>query len=64
MSSTDKNDYIFNNIKKRVSSTDALQAHGAVFNLEPKKRYSIFKQSAEYSLKRKWSCKAVNQLMK
>jgi len=55
--------YIFNNVESRVKSTDALEAHTAVFNLEPARRYSIFKQSAEYSLKKKWDCEAVKKLM-
>ena len=57
-------DYIFDNIEQRVTSVDALEAHGAVFNLEPARRYSIFKQSAELSLKRDWNCEAVKELMK
>lgn len=56
-------DYIFSNVDKRVKSKDALEAHSAVFNLEPAKRYPIFKASAEYSLKQKWGCPAIKVLM-
>lgn len=56
--------YIFENIKNRVKSKDALEAHEAVFNLGTDKRFSVFKQSAEYSLKHKWECVAVEELMK
>lgn len=56
--------YIFDNVKNRVNSVDALEAHSAVFNLDPAKRYLIFKQSAELSLKHIWDCEAVKQLMK
>ena len=56
--------YIFDNVENRVKSSDALEAHTAVFNLEPTKRYPIFKESAEYSLKQKWDCDAIKDLMK
>jgi len=58
------NNYIFDNVESRVKSIDAIEAHTAVFNLEPKKRYPIFKESAEYSLKKKWNCDAIKLLMK
>lgn len=57
-------DYIFDNIKNRVNLADALDAHNAIFNLEPAKRYSIFKQSAEFSLKHSWDCEAMKSLLK
>lgn len=56
--------YIFENIKNRVNTKDALEAHDAVFNLGADKRFKIFKESAEYSLKHKWDCVAVKELMK
>ncbi len=64
MKKEDLNSYIFDNVKSRVTSKDALEAHSAVFNLGIDKRFSVFKQSAEYSLKRKWECAAVKELMK
>lgn len=64
MKKEDLNNYIFDNVKSRVTSKDALEAHSAVFNLGLDKRFIIFKQSAEYSLKRKWECPAVKALMK
>ncbi len=57
-------DYIFDNIKNRVSSKDALDAHTAVFNLGVDKRFSVFKEIVESSLKRKWECVAVKELMR
>ena len=57
-------DYIFDNVERRITDKDALQSHEAVFNLSPEERYSIFKQSAELSLKRKWDCDAVKELMR
>lgn len=55
--------YIFDNVKKRVNNKDALDAHDVVFLADPKERYSLFKQSAELSLKRSWDCPAVKALM-
>lgn len=64
MTKKDLNNYIFENVKNRVNSKDALEAHSAVFNLGIDKRFKIFKESAEYSLKRKWECAAVEEFMK
>ncbi len=64
MSREQISDYIQNNIQARVQSVDALDAHGAVFQLEPANRYSIFKKSAEISLKHSWYCDAVKNFMK
>ena len=64
LTSAARSEYIFKNVENRIQSKDALQAHSAVFNLEPKKRYAIFKKSAEYSLKKKWDCETIKQLMK
>jgi hypothetical protein len=55
--------YIFDNVQARVTLTDAIQAHSAIFNIDPAERYSIFKQSAELSLKSKWDCPAMKTLM-
>jgi len=57
-------EYIFDNIKSRVVNKDALEAHAVIFQLEPPKRYAIFKKSAEYSLKRNWHCDAMKEIMK
>jgi len=64
LSKSQLSDYIFENIKNRITSKDALEAHEAVFNLSVDKRFSVFKQSAEYSLKQKWECTAVEELMR
>jgi len=57
-------EYIFDNVKKRVNSPEALEAHGSVFHLTPAKRYSIFKKAAEITLKHAWDCPAIEALMK
>ena len=64
MKKEDLNTYIFDNVKSRITSKDAPEAHNAAFNLGIDKRFSVFKQSAEYSLKQKWECAAVKELMK
>lgn len=56
--------YIFDNISNRVNSKDALIAHDVVFQTAPEKRYGLFKEAAEHSLKSKWDCAAMNKLMK
>lgn len=55
--------YIFNNIKKRVSSNDALEAHDVVMNTDSITRYTLFKGSAEYTLKRPWDCLPMKAVM-
>lgn len=55
--------YIFDNIKKRVDSKDALQAHTAVMEAMGDDRYPLFKQSAEHVLKRTWTCSGMKSIM-
>jgi len=57
-------DYVNNNINERVSDKDAVTTHSIIFQVSPDERYKIFKESAEYSLKRKWECAAIKELMK
>lgn len=56
--------YIFDNIKERVNSTDALQTHEAIMSALGDKRYTLFKESAEHYLKNKWHCPAMKILMR
>lgn len=51
--------YIFENVQNIVNVKDAFEAHDAVFNLGLDKRFIIFKESAEYSLKHKGDCAAL-----
>ncbi len=64
MSKEELSHYVFENIKNRVNSKDALSVHDAVFGLAPSKRYSLVKEAAEHSLKRTWNCKAMKDMMK
>ena len=56
-------DYIFSSVAQRVKSNDALDAHEAVMQLDASRRYNIFKQSAELSLKHNWDCPAMKKVM-
>ena len=56
-------EYIDNNVKKRINSIDAITVYSIILQVEPKERYALFKQSAEYSLKREWDCPAIEQLL-
>jgi len=58
-----KSDYIDDNVKKRITSKDALQAYSAMFQLDSGSRYDIFKKSAEYSTKHKWECAVMKKVM-
>ena len=64
MKSEQLNDYINNNIAKRISDKDAITTHSIIYQVAPPERYKIFKESAEYSLKREWSCASMKSLMK
>lgn len=55
--------YIFDNVDQRVTLKDARVAHEIIFQLDPPKRYAIFKESAELSLQHPWDCPAVKSLM-
>jgi len=63
MDTEQKNVYIRENIKTRINSRDALSVYSAIFNLEPHKRYEIFKMAAEESTKEKWSCDIMEEAM-
>lgn len=55
--------YIFDNVAARVTSRDALEAHSVIFNLSAADRYKVFKEAAEESLKRKWECNVMQEMM-
>jgi len=55
--------YILDNIKSRVKSTAALQTHEAIMSAIGNVRYDIFKESAELTLKKSWSCPSMKSLM-
>lgn len=64
MSTTDSNQYIFDNVKTRVSDKDAATAHSVIYQAEPAQRYGLFKEAAEHYLNKDWSCSAMKTLMK
>ena len=51
--------YIRDNVKKRVELIDALKTHDAVMSALGSLRYTLFKDSAEHTLKNKWECPAM-----
>lgn len=55
--------YILNNINERVHSKDAKEAHEAVMHALAESRYSLFKSSAEHTLKHTWDCKSMELIM-
>jgi len=55
--------YITDNINKRVKQGDAHEAFNALVNAMPSERYSLFKQTAEASLKHAWDCPDMNAIM-
>jgi len=56
--------YLNDNVAKRVSNKDALALHDVILQVTPSDRYKIFKESVEMSLKIKWDCAAMKELMK
>ncbi len=57
------NRYIEENVKDRIRSKDVKDAYYSIFHLVPEKRYAIFKQAAELTLKREWDCQAAKKLI-
>jgi len=64
MSVEDTYNYIFENIKNRVSFREALSVYDAGLAIDPGKRYPVFKESAEYVLKHEWNCPAMKAFLK
>lgn len=64
MSRDQASKYVFDNIANRVGSKDALDLHDVIFQVDPAKRYKIFKESVEGAIKKKWDCAAMKTLMK
>ena len=64
MSEKDSNHYVSNNVSKRINNKDAITTHSIIYQVEASKRYEIFKESAEDSLKQNWDCSAMKKLMK
>ena len=56
-------EYIDENVRKRINSIDAIEVYSIILQVDPKERYALFKQSAEYSLKREWDCSAIEKLL-
>ena len=61
-STQSKHNAINDLIKKNVFDIDAISAFTSVAQANPEDKYSLFKQSAEYSLKREWDCTLIKEL--
>jgi len=55
--------YILDNIKSRIKSAAALQTHEAIMSAIGNIRYDIFKESAEHTLQKSWTCPTMQSLM-
>lgn len=58
----DKHEIINDLIKKYVTDVDAITAFVAVAQANPDDKYNLFKQSAEFALKREWDCEKIKEL--
>ena len=57
--------YIAEELEKlggQFASKEVNEVFHALFNVAPEERYGLFKQSAEYTLKRDWDCDAIKSL--
>jgi len=59
LSMLDKHEKISDEIEQHVRDIDAIQTYSAVASADPDLKYQLFKQSAEYSLKREWDCEII-----
>lgn len=58
----DRLDLVGELIIAHVKDVDAITAFTAVANANPDQKYDLFKQSAEYSLKRDWDCEIIKNI--
>lgn len=47
---------------EQKAKQDAIDTYDVLFQATPALRYQLFKESAEYSLKRKWHCEAIKKI--
>ncbi len=60
-------DYIADNLNKlehQKALEDVKNVYHALFNVSPKDRYALFKESAEITLKRSWDCNIMKKMYK
>lgn len=50
------------NMDEQPASKDVKAVYHALFNVDPAKRYDLFKESAEITLNRSWDCNAMKEL--
>ena len=54
--------YVQENIQSRVKSKDVKEAFDLVLQVNPEKRYQVFKQAVESQLEHEWECNALKYL--
>ena len=59
---TERLTMIAEEIEAHVRDVDAIEAYTVVAAVAPELKYDLFKQAAEYSLKRQWDCKIIQEL--
>lgn len=55
----EKHELVYDLVKGNVTDVDAITTFVAVAKANPDEKYTLFKQSAEYSLKRAWDCELI-----
>ena len=51
-----RHEYIVNNLENRVSNKNIRDGLNAIFQVDPKERYQVFKQGVEVETGKKWEC--------
>lgn len=55
-------EYIYDNIQSRIKSDDVLESMEMIWQVDPKKRYLVYKGAVENDLGRSWECHALSRL--
>lgn len=55
--------YVWDNLRHRVESEEVVDAYEAIFQVDPSKRYRVFKQAAEANMADSWECPAFKVLV-
>lgn len=65
LSPVDLGQYIEERLKsmpEQNAKQDVIELYDVLFQAEPSRRYSLFRESAEHILKRKWHCESIKQI--
>jgi len=53
-----------NKLKHQKALEDVKKVYHALFNVSPNERYTLFKESADITLKRSWDCNIMKEMYK